>query len=45
MKIMDIWMALDEFEGEKPRRDFIYISGTKETNIFIYQQTFILIFK
>ena len=33
-------MALDELQGAKTRRYFIDISGTKETNQFIYRQPF-----
>ena len=31
-------MTLDELEDSKTRRDFIDSSGTKEENIFTYQQ-------
>ena len=40
MKIMASWVALDELEGERTRRDFIDSSGTKEMKQFIYQHPF-----
>ena len=45
MKIMAIWMTLDELEGAKTIRDFIGSSGTKEKKLFMYPQPFGLHFK
>ena len=39
-KIMECWTTLDELKGARTKIYFIYRSGTKEKNQFIYQQTF-----
>ena len=40
MKIMASWMKLDEVEGTRKRRYYIYISGTKRTKQFTYRHPF-----
>ena len=45
MKIMAIWMTLEELDGAKTRRDFADSSGTKQTKLFTYRQPFGLYFK
>ena len=45
MKIMAIWMKLDEFEGEKTRRYLIDRCGTKDTKYFIYWHPFWIHFR
>ena len=40
MKIMVIWMTLDELEGESTRRHFIESSGKKKKKQFTYWQPF-----
>ena len=45
MKIMNIWMTIDELEVSKTRRDFIYSSRIKETNQFTHRKIFGIQFK
>ena len=40
MKIMAIWVALDELQGERKVIYFIYRSVTKDTNQFTYRNPF-----
>ena len=40
MTILASCMKLDELEGAKTRREFIYSSGMKETKQFTYRQPF-----
>ena len=45
MKIIEIWVTLDELEGARTRRDFIDSSGMKNMKHFIYRQPFGLRFR
>ena len=45
MRIMAGFIILNELEVKNTRSDFIYISGTKETKHFAYQQPFGIIFR
>ena len=40
MKIMASWTKIDELEGARKSRYFIDRSGTKETKLFTYRQSF-----
>ena len=40
MKVMEIWMTLDELYGARTRRYFIDSSGTKDIKQFKYHQPF-----
>ena len=45
IKIMVIWITIDEVEGTKTIRDFIDSSVTKERNQFTYQCQFGITFR
>ena len=45
MKIMASLMKLDELQVSNTRRDFIYISGTKEIKNFVYRPPFGIYFR